>query len=437
MENRSYAKNVDLIGYHDLQGRPGFQMAMQVVDGRYYLYLAHFSHHGWTVMEVTDPSRPRFIRFVEAPRELTGLSTCKIQVADGLMICSLGGQIPFLNGNEFGDPYIEGVYLFDVKTDPENPTFLSRWDSGTTGGMGVHRFFYNGGRYAHLSSSAPGFSNMIYRILDVSDPLHPSEAGRWWLPQQWAAGQPEKSRIKIGDVAGMDSAGAHGPPYVKGGHAYISYGGEGMVIVDISEVAVPKLVGQLKHQPPISGGFGGARCHTVLPLSHRPYAVMTTEGERFSALSREMIKGAAQPMNMIGMVDVSDLARPTLVSIFPYPEVPEGFPYRNFNDCGLGCPGPFGPHNIHEPHDHPDLEDRNDRIYCCYFHAGLRVYDIGDPFVPREIAYYLPPGPEKWCFKNSYPGPMLSITEDVIVDNRGNIFVDTFHGGLYALRCTV
>jgi len=29
------AKNIEQIGYHDLQGKPWFQMAMQEDDGRY------------------------------------------------------------------------------------------------------------------------------------------------------------------------------------------------------------------------------------------------------------------------------------------------------------------------------------------------------------------------------------------------------------------
>ena len=137
------------------------------------------------------------------------------------------------------------------------------------------------------------------------------------------------------------------------------------------------------------------------------------------------------------MMDVSDPADPTLIAVFPYPEVPEDFPYRDFNDCGIGCPGPLGPHNIHEPHDHPDLEDRNDRLYCCYFHAGLRIYDIDNPFVPKEIAYFIPPNPTSIKFDCKYPGPMIAITEDCVVDKRGNIFMDTFHDGLYVVRATV
>ena len=31
----------------------------------------------------------------------------------------------------------------------------------------------------------------------------------------------------------------------------------------------------------------------------------------------------------------------------------------------------------------------------------------------------------------------IAVTEDVLVDNRGNIFMDTLHQGVFALRCTV
>jgi hypothetical protein len=66
---------------------------------------------------------------------------------------------------------VEGIYIWDVKMDPENPKFLSHWSTGEANGS-THRFFYSGGRYVHLTSTCKGFAARIYRIIDIIDPQH-------------------------------------------------------------------------------------------------------------------------------------------------------------------------------------------------------------------------------------------------------------------------
>ena len=77
-------------------------------------------------------------------------------------------------------------------------------------------------------------------------------------------------------------------------------------------------------------------------------------------------------------------------------------------------------------------------IYNCYFGAGLRVFDTTDPFIPKEIAYFMPPDPEVDLFNNEdgtlLPGSKVAITEDCLVDDRGFIYVDTFQDGLYIVK---
>lgn len=90
LEGRYYSKNIDVLGYHDLNDRPGFQMALQEVNGKYYLYCASFRHPGITILDVTDPGKMRFVRYVEGP-QLKGQLVNKIQVADGLS-CARWGQ---------------------------------------------------------------------------------------------------------------------------------------------------------------------------------------------------------------------------------------------------------------------------------------------------------------------------------------------------------
>ena len=111
------AKNVELVGYHDLDDRPGFQMALQVVDGRWFLYLAHFWHKGWTIMDVTEPADPKLVRFIPWKGGQNTI-TIKIQVADGTMIANLQREIHSLAKE--GEPFEEGILIFDVK-DPVDP----------------------------------------------------------------------------------------------------------------------------------------------------------------------------------------------------------------------------------------------------------------------------------------------------------------------------
>ena len=56
-----------VVGYHDLDARPAFKLAMQEVGGRFYLYTGHLWHRGWSVLDVTDPAAPRLVRFIDGP----------------------------------------------------------------------------------------------------------------------------------------------------------------------------------------------------------------------------------------------------------------------------------------------------------------------------------------------------------------------------------
>jgi len=209
-ENQGYIKNMEVIGYHDLNGIMAFQMALyKTDDNRYYMYCGSFKGAGWNILEVTDPANPRFVNFLECcdPNEYKRQSTPKIQIADGLMIAALGGGIPFLHGCEWNDKNISGLQIYDLKDDPEHPRLLSHWDTGIEG-MGVHRFAYNGGRYVYLSAECRGFVGFIVRVLDIIDPSHPVECGRWWMPEQFKDGMDEGT-YPVGHDAEKDWAMCH------------------------------------------------------------------------------------------------------------------------------------------------------------------------------------------------------------------------------------
>src|SRR5574342_155474 len=106
----SFAHNMDLVGYHDLAGKPAFKLAMQEVNGRWYLCMAHLWHRGWSILEVTDPSAPEYVTFVPGPENTW---TIQIQVADGKMITSLERIAPGWGGIAEA-PFSEGFLIWDV-----------------------------------------------------------------------------------------------------------------------------------------------------------------------------------------------------------------------------------------------------------------------------------------------------------------------------------
>ena len=160
-----------------------FKMALKKVNGRWYMYMGHLWHFGWSIVDVTDPRDPKFVKFIPGAD-----NTWNIQVTlhDNLMLTALQKSTPIWGGDPT-KPQDEGVLIWDL-SDPINPTQLAHWK---TGASGTHRNSYPGGRYAYLSAAAPGFTGNILLILDVSDPRQPKEAGRWWMPGQ-KQGEPKR-----------------------------------------------------------------------------------------------------------------------------------------------------------------------------------------------------------------------------------------------------
>ena len=446
--NEGYIKNMEVVAFHDADGHYLFQTQIyRTKEGKYYLYGGCFKGSGVEIIDITDPEHPRTVRYMPVmdPEEYTYMGTPKIQICDDLMIVSNGNCIPFLHGRPPEDykPAPGGVTIYSLKEDPEHPERLSFWATEAKDNPmdGVHRFTYNGGRYLHLSATAPGYHGFIYRIVDIADPYHPVEAGRWWNPGQYLGNQTKKTQEENfkGYFPGYLYPGFVHFPYVDGNTAYLSCAGAGFKILDVSDPGLPQVIGEIQMSPPFATKWGGAECHTFMPIHGTDFAVGFQEGERYWCYTEEDHKrNGTHAMCGIEMFDISDPTDPVMVAVFPYPEIPEDFPYQNFNYCGLKMPGPLGPHNIHEPMTRKTwIEDNPDRIYDAYFHAGVRVYDVSDPYVPKEIAYFIPPNPEKLCWDLEMENEPLGTAEDLVVDDRGYIYVNTMHDGIYILRCLV
>ena len=254
---------------------------MQVQREGDALYVGHFgpTGAGTSILDASDPTDLRLVTQWRAP---AGSHTHKVQVADGLLL---------VNHEQFrgGDPYSAGMAVYDL-ADPFAPQQIGWFDST---GRGVHRIVWMGGRYAYVSAIPEGFDDRIWVVVDMADPAHPVEAGRWWWPGQWLAGEEDPTWPE-----GKRFAAHHA--LVDGDVAYLGYGDAGLVVLDISDVSPPTKLADLSWSP-------GGDTHTCMPLPGRDLLVVTDETRhrplcrRGAPGARGRRRGPARPAGGVGV----------------------------------------------------------------------------------------------------------------------------------------
>ena len=395
-------QNLKPIGFSGLDGRYGaFKLAIKkAANGHWYLYMGHTFDHGWSILDVTDPAKPRFVKFIPGPENWI---TSQITLHDNLMITALNSFAPQKES-------AAAVWLWDI-SDPENPRKVSEWKGGPTGS---HRNVYPGGKYAYLATSMPGYKGNIMVALDVSDPANPKEAGRWSVPGQ-----------KDGEPASTEyPPGFHGPlfPSPDGKSATMPYTPY-VLNLDISDIANPKMIGALKMTPPFAK-VGVQSVHTAMPIWDRKLIFAASEAREPDCKD--------DGMHFAVLIDNSEPKNPRLMSFFPEPRPPKGAKYKDF--CAKG--GRFGVHNVNQEFHLPEVEKPGNLIYAAYFNAGLRVFNIENPRTPTEVAYFMPPEREGLPDHGGAHGSPVNWTEEVLVDTRGNIYICDDKWGIFVLRYT-
>lgn len=396
------AFNARQVGHSDIGGLgDALQVCGQKRGDRYYLYLGHIWSGGLTILDVTDPTSPGPIAYIPSPTPNTW--HINLQVADDLLLVANERMIPGWGPLPPDSPFVAGVQVYDVR-DPHSPRKLGAWH---TTGSGTHRNWYAGGRYAYLSTSEDGFAGRFLLVLDLADPESPREVGRWWVPGQ---------AVKLGEKPwwpterGRGHYTLHGC-IVAGGLAYLAYEDFGLKVLDVTDPTRPELVGEISTHPP----FGGYT-HTTLPLP----------GQKLVIASEETIAyNCQEEQKRIWLIDVREPSHPVTFATMPLPVEPPGEPPW----CQKG--GRFGPHNLHE--NRPGSFYSETLVFSAFHNAGLRVYDIRDPFRPREVAWFIPAPPER-LFDPRPKAPRAISTQDVYVDDRGYCFITDYNAGLYVVE---
>ena len=233
-------KNVKMIGRTDVAG------GGQVVVENGYAFVGHMDPpHGTTILDVKDPKHPKVIAEIEIPH---GVHSHKVRVSGDIMLVNLERY-------RSKEKQPTGLKVYDI-ANREKPREIAFFQ--TNGG--VHRFTFDG-RYAYISAHIEGYIGRIPMILDLKDPAHPEEVGRWWMPGQWIGG---------GETPSWEGT-AHQchHPIRRGDRLYTSYWHGGFVILDIADMSRPKYISGLNWSPPYPSPI-----HTTLPI---PWKLMNRD----------------------------------------------------------------------------------------------------------------------------------------------------------------
>ena len=172
--------NMRLISHSMLNGYPNIGEGMaiqQTADGRRIMWLAHESVIDYTAVDVSDVAEPVVVTQKELPHPQ--MRSNSLAVVDNTMYVAHQTTQPGLPDS--------GMDIYDI-SEPESPRLIGQFDTGPS--KGVHVLWCVDGHYAHLATAMPGATprvaadHQFYVIVDVSDPTHPTEAGRWWVPGQ-------------------------------------------------------------------------------------------------------------------------------------------------------------------------------------------------------------------------------------------------------------
>jgi hypothetical protein len=437
------ARDMALVGYHDLQARSAYQPVIHHQGDRFIAYIGHHGGtlevprprnalsgteeaNGTSLIDVTDPRSPKYLAHLPgAPGNYEDGGAQMVRVCDGKSLPrGEAGAVYMLR--TFGNSAHE---IWNT-TDPGAPRLVVRLD----GLKGTHKNWWECDTgIAYLVSGVAGWRvARMTEVYDLSDPRHPVKIRDFGLPgQQPGAGGPVPTWLH--------GAISTGP---QGNRVYFGYGtnaGGVLQIVDRDKLLkgakeptdanlLYPQVGRLELSP-----LTGA--HTTFPLLEMPVAEFAKDRigrvRNFVVVTNEQIKNECEePRQFVWFIDVTVERYPASVSTWGVPEASGNF-------CDRG--GRFGTHASNE--NMTPIYYR--RLMFSHFNAGVRAVDIRDPYHPREVAYYIPattPNTDKRCvsLKTGQQRCKIAIqTNNVEVDDRGYIYaVDRANTGLHILELT-
>lgn len=434
------AHNIQLVGFNDLSGRPAYHPYVIKQGNRWILYVAHHvpqdasrvhQDNGTSILNVTNPRRPEFLTHIPSQYPAPDNEARHVRV------CPVGKGFVMLRttGQKSHD-------LYNV-TDPAHPVFLKSVVADLTY---THKPYWDCELgYMFLPSNLPADNwranyTKVYWVDPASDinAINPVFVRNFGL-----VGQEPGSSGTIPTAIHMP-LGA-----VNHDRVYFGYGSGGNGIMQITDYG--KIVGREQGQPAVPWPIDATPAnltypqlgrldwpsqwgvHTVYELKDfflADFALGQVEADYVHDFAVTVSEAGgfkcSNERDITWIVDISKPNKPIPISTMQHPAADGNF-------CEKG--GRFGPHSSQERFDGPFYKKL---VFLAYFNAGLRVFDIRNPFAPVEVAHFVPdPNSNTYFCAGDQCDDKAIQTNNVDTDTRGYIYiVDRAGTGTHILQLT-
>jgi len=319
---------------------------------------------GTVVIDASDPTNPQATAYLDDPAMLDPWESLKVNKKRKLLGATKGP------GGGAGDRFFS---FYDI-SDCAHPNLLSVLDVPNHRGH-AGDFAPDGMTYYGTSVQVPSHLTAI----DIADPTNPKVVFLTTTAQYrfhdvtlsddgtrlYAAG--------IGNVA---------PPFLP----------NGLVILDVSDIQKRRPNPQIRVISELFWPDGAAaQVPQPIKIKGKPYIVFVDERGAGRAVGPGRDGWAAacaqglSPFAFARIIDISDERNPKVISKLML-EV------HDPANCSLVLDDQTVASFAYDSHYCTVDNPKNAKLVGCgYFASGLRVFDIRDPYHPKEIAYYKPP----------------------------------------------
>ena len=351
---------------------------------------------GVRVLDMNDPSKPTLSTILASPAMSFPHESLILSEKRGLLMAVAGN---------LGQTVLPGqVDIYDLNATPElgckAPVLLSSTPLGIWG----HESGLSPDGNTFWASS---LSNETVTALDISNPVVP------------------KLIVHQEDVA------AHGISISADGNtAYVARGqnSNGFEIYDVTSIQSRSANPRMEHVSKLTWN------HMSVPQSTIP---ITVDGHPFVIESDEFLRNGADRTGASRIIDISDPANPFVVSNLRLEVHQEenriGGKLQNDPGTSAGGRNPFSFAQDYTGH-FCNVPTRVDPpiVACGMSISGLRVFNIEDPYNPREVAYFTAPVQPR-----VFPeGSNWAYSMPVFAPERKEVWYSEAYTGFYAVRLT-